>query len=113
MTSTEALALSRLRQWAYERTAEQQSKTRNPEARGWCRRDERQFDARRVRTIDTEKALEALRPEQIVLLTYRYVYRETDEKTAQAVGYSVRKISYELPKARRMLARAMERLALI
>lgn len=113
MTTIEALALSRLRQWAHDRTAENQSKVRNPNAHGWCRRDERQFDARRVRVMDTERILETLTPEQQAMLIYRYVYKSPDLITAQALGCSVRKLGYAIPEARHKLATAMDRLALI
>jgi len=113
MKTNEALALARLRQWFYERSAQARAKTRSPLARGWCRRDERTFDARQVRSIDTEKALEALSAQEQAALVYRYAYRDRDEETAKAIGCSVRKLSYLIPDARRKLASAMERLALI
>jgi DNA-directed RNA polymerase specialized sigma24 family protein len=113
MTTLEVLAIARLRQWFNERSAQQRAKTRNPAAHGWQRRDERSFDARQVRCLDTERALESISPDRQVMLIYRYVYKEPDAKTAAALGCSERKIGYVIPQARYALAHAMDRLNLL
>ena len=87
----EAIALARLRQWRYERTAICRPAAVTFHRTGWQRRDNRHADARIVRVIDFERAFAHLcRTDQATLIleaeghTYRYASRilACSERTA-------------------------------
>ncbi len=113
MTTNEALALARLRQWASLRVTNKYGKTWTIRNGGWQRRDERCFNAGLVRVIDFDRALNTLEEEEKVALVLSVRDREPSYKIARALGCSERKVSYLIPQARRKLAATLDRLDLL
>jgi DNA-directed RNA polymerase specialized sigma24 family protein len=109
----EALAVARLRQWARMKISNAQGRSRSWKREGWQQRNERTFDAAQVQVIDFERAMNALPDEQKIALIWRYRDGASDERTALALGCSVRKVSYLVPMARRALASILDRLNLL
>jgi DNA-directed RNA polymerase specialized sigma24 family protein len=109
LTTSEALAIARLRQWAALRISVNNGKTRNPKSHGWQRRDERTYDASQVRVIDFEAALATLPMQEQIALVLRYRDREPDSATAQILACSLRKLGNVIPQARAHLANALDR----
>ena len=107
------MAIMRLKQWAFERTALRHGRTSKPEHSGFKERRLREADSRHVRVIDFERALSQLDPmhQQILLLTYRDGIRNAE--AASIIGCSARNFYYLLPAARRRLTDVLDRLDLL
>ena len=107
------MAIMRLKQWAFERTALRQGNTARLSRAGWRERRQREADSRNVRVLDFERALSHLDPmhQQILLLTYRDGIRHRE--AANMLGMSERNVYYLLPAARRRLTDILDRLDLL
>ena len=107
------MAIMRLKQWAFERTALRQGNTSRLQRTGWRERRLREADSRNVRVLDFERALAHLDPthQQILILTYRDGIRHAE--AAHMLGMSERKVCYLLPAARRRLTDVLDRLDLL
>jgi DNA-directed RNA polymerase specialized sigma24 family protein len=115
MSTDEALAVARLRQWAATRAALDNGKSLNIQhpGRPTGKPNTNRFDAALVRVIDFERALCTLDADEQTILVLRYRDRENDKGIASAVSWSVRKLSYMLPQARKHLASVLGRLNLL
>jgi DNA-directed RNA polymerase specialized sigma24 family protein len=113
MTTTEVLAVARLRQWARERSNNLQGKATVYRRTGWGQRNSCNFDAALVRCIDFERALGKLSEDEQIALIYRYRNKATEREIAAAVGCGVRKLNYLIPAARRHLANVLDTLNLL
>jgi len=113
MSPDEALAVARLRQWCFDRLALAGAKTCDYRRSGWQQRNDRTFDARLVRVVDFGRALGRLDAEEQQALVLTYRDRERLPRIAQALGCSIRKLSYLVPAARRKLATELDRLNLL
>jgi len=111
MGTDEVLTIGRLRQWAAERCALKNGKTLSyknvgrPQASGCTNR----YDAALVRVIDFERALETLPIDERLVLILTYRDKQDMPRIAVAIGCSMRKLDYLLPKARKHLAAELER----
>lgn len=115
MTTTEALALARLRQWSAERQALKQGKIRNylaqpgrPSGPATNR-----YDAALVRCIDFEREFSKLPTDTQTLLLMTYRENQPQRVVAQITGWSPRKLSYMLPAALSQLASLLDRADLL
>lgn len=109
MNTTEALAVTRLRQWAASRDLLLRGRGHSISRSGWVERRVRTFDAHHVRVIDFEAAFSTL-PEaaqQMLLLIYRDNMRK--HEAASVLGVHVRTVFLHLPKALAALADALDR----
>ena len=117
MQTDEALALSHLRRWGYERTrllrgqgrAIKEYATRP----GWGSRHAASYDAAQVRCIDFENALSELDPADRVLLIVHYRDHDTMNNAAVAAGVSTRTAYTRCALARRHLAQVLEKKGLL
>ena len=109
LTTTEILALVRLRQWQQDRAALGKANTTRLQARGWTQRTNRMADARIVRVLDFEKALGTLPETHQALLLVYYRDRRTLPEAAFTIGVSTRTASTMLKAARLNLAVALDR----
>ena len=109
MEAIEVLAITRLRQWATMRTANQNGKATSYRRDGWRERRASEADARLVAVIDFERVLAKLTVEEQMILVQRYRDRYSDEQIARTVGCSVRKVGYVLVSARRALTSLLDR----
>ena len=107
------MAIMRLRQWAFERTAIRQGNTVRLKRSGWRERRLRETDSRQVRVLDFKRAMSHLDPlhQQILVLTYGDGIRHRD--AVRILGMSERNIYYLLPAARRRLTDVLDRLDLL
>jgi DNA-directed RNA polymerase specialized sigma24 family protein len=113
MSPDEALAVSRLRQWAHDRIALRSAKTVDYQNRGWQARNDRCFDARLVRVIDFGRALATLDGDEQAALIFKYRDRCEVADIAIALHCSARRIGYLIPSARRKLAARLDTLNLL
>ena len=113
MTAMEVMAIARLRQWAVARSASRTGKATCYRREGWRERRATESDARLVQVIDFERILGELTVEEQIVLVQRYRDGEPDERTAQLLGCSKRKIFYVLANARRALAEGLDRAHLL
>ncbi|WP_162601513.1 RNA polymerase sigma factor [Occallatibacter savannae] len=111
--SDQVLAILRLRQWAFERTALRQGNTARLKRSGWRERRLSEADSRQVRVLDFERAFSRLDPihQQVLVLTYRDGVRHRD--AARVLGMSERNVYYLIPAARRRLTDVLDRLDLL
>lgn len=113
LTPNEVLALTRMRQWIYDRAALRSAKTTDYRKVGWRERRQCEADARLVRVIDFERALSRLSGDEQTILLSVYRDRNGNRDTARLCGYSERKLSYTLVLARLHLADVLDRLDLL
>jgi DNA-directed RNA polymerase specialized sigma24 family protein len=113
MTTDEALAVARLRQWCSDRIQLASARTCDYRRRGWQTRTDRQFDSRLVRVIDFGRVMEKLEAEEQAALVLTYRDRERFPAIAQMLHCSIRKLTYMIPAARRKLAAELDRLNLL
>ena len=113
MSSAEVLAITRLRQWAVDRLALRASRTTDYKRTGWQARDTRTFDARLVRVLDFERALERLPEDEQMLLVLTYRERQCHQEVSKILRCSVRKLYYTLPAARKHLAEILDKLDIL
>ena len=113
MTSFEALAVARMRQWCAERTASRHGRTTDYKFSGWRARNARMADARLVRILDFERALDGLNDTDQLLLLFKYRDQMPDKEIAAITGWSPRALSYKIPQARQRLADRLDRLDLL
>jgi DNA-directed RNA polymerase specialized sigma24 family protein len=115
MTCAEVLAIGRLRQWAAERSALKSGRTfnyNNPGRPNVKARTNR-YDAALVRIIDFERAIASLPVEEQTALVLTYRDKQDTSRVADAVGCSVRKLCYLIPRARQHLADELDKLDLL
>jgi DNA-directed RNA polymerase specialized sigma24 family protein len=113
MTTDEALAVARLRQWCCDRLQLASARTCEYRRSGWVQRKESQFDSRLVRVIDFGRVLEKLDAEEQAALVLTYRDRETMPQIAEMLHCSTRKLAYMIPAARKKLAAHLDRLNLL
>jgi DNA-directed RNA polymerase specialized sigma24 family protein len=113
MTTAEALAVARLRQWCCDRLQLASARTCDYRRVGWQQRQDRQFDSRLVRVIDFGRVLASLDADEQTALVLAYRDRERFPAIAQMLHCSVRKVAYLIPAARRKLAAALDKLNLL
>lgn len=113
MHPDEVLAIGRLKQWAYDRTALKSARTTEYERTGWKTRNNRHADARIVRVMDFERALATLPAQEQLALILTYRDKQRQDSTAAAMDCSVRKLSYLLPQARQHLVSILDRMELL
>jgi len=113
MSTSEALALARLRQWCYDRLQLNGARTVDYQRHGWQQRNSATFDARLVRVIDFERAMSTLNADEQAALILTHRDRERAHRVAIALRCSERKLSYLLQNARRKLAHTLDRLDLL
>ena len=108
----EAIALSRLRQWRYERCAIYTGKSVQYHRQGWQRRDNRQADARIVRVIDFDRAFATLHPvDQAALILFAEGH--TRRHAAHILACAERTAATHRRKALAALAAVLEKLDLL
>ena len=116
MTTTEVLALARLRQWSAERQALKNGKIarylRAP-GRPTQHAATNRHDAALVRCIDFEREFGKLPTETQTLLLLAYREKQPQRTIAQITGWSPRAISYKLPAALVDLARLLDKADLL
>jgi DNA-directed RNA polymerase specialized sigma24 family protein len=107
------MAIMRLRQWAFERSALRHGRTTKLKRDGWRERRSCESDSRQVRVIDFERALSSLTEidQQMLVLAYRDSVPRV--QAARILGMSPRKYYYDLPLARGRLANILDRLDLL
>ena len=113
MRPDEALAIARLRQWAYDRVHTTTGRTASYERDRLHTRKLCGFDAAIVRVIDFDRALATLDADEQAALILTYRDRQKAEHVAQALACSTRKLGYMLPTARQKLATELDRLNLL
>lgn len=113
ITTAEALALGRLRQWSNDRAALRAARTCDYRRTGWQTRQDRQFDARLVRVIDFDRAMAKLSPQEQLALILTHRDREQIPRVAVAIGCCTRTVYTLLVEARRKLAAELEKLDLL
>ena len=113
MTSFEALAVARMRQWSRERAAARSGHTTDYTHVGWRQRQARMADARLVRIMDFERALDGLNETDQLLLLFKYRDQMPDGQIAEITGHSTRALCYKIPQARQRLAERLDRLDLL
>jgi len=111
--STEALAIVRLRQWMRDRTSARYGTTATYRNAGWRERRTGQFDARIVRMIDFQRAIDTLPDAEKLCLILCYGWGETRDETARLIDRSTRGVHDIIPRARHHLAQELERRNLI
>lgn len=112
-TTTEALAVARLRQWANERVSLMSGKITNYKRTGWQSRTNRSADAKLIRVLAFGEALATLEADEQAALVLTYRDRERIDAVAVAIGCSARKVCYLVPTARRKLADELDRRSLL
>jgi DNA-directed RNA polymerase specialized sigma24 family protein len=116
MTTTEALALARLRQWSAERQALKNGKIHNylrMPGRPSDNASTNRFDAALVRCIDFEREFGKLPTDSQTLLLLAYREKQPQLTIAQITGWSPRAISYKLPAALADLSRVLDKADLL
>jgi DNA-directed RNA polymerase specialized sigma24 family protein len=113
VTTSETLAVLRLRQWAYDRAQARAGRTAVLAQRGFVERRSRNADARLVRILDFERAFGHLPDEARALLVAIYRDGASQERAADLVGISPRAVNYLLPQARCALAEVLDRADLL
>jgi DNA-directed RNA polymerase specialized sigma24 family protein len=108
-----ALAIIRIKQWQQDRAALATSRTTDYTRTGWKQRNHRTADARIVRVLDFERAFAMLEEEHQLALALIYRDNQPQDKAADAIGCSQRKLCYLLPEARQNLANILNRLDLL
>lgn len=115
MTTAEALAVARLRQWAAERCALKGGRVFSYRNAG-CPQPTPQtnrFDAALVRILDFDRALASLPADEQTVLVLAYRDKQDQQRIAAALGCSTRKLAYLIPAARQHLANVLDRLDLL
>ena len=117
MTTLEALAVSRLRQWFYDRAALRSAHAidfaKEYIGAGRTQRRAAVYDARIVRVIDIERVLDRLDDESKLALFAVYGEGQDRVAAAQRIGRCARSVFSVLPRARQRLADALDRLDLL
>lgn len=113
MTTTESLAVLRLRQWAYDRALARAGAAIDLRRQGWIERRSRQADARLVRVLDFERAFAHLPHSARALLLLIYRDEKSESTAADILGISTRTVYTQLPHARRLLADTLDRADLL
>jgi DNA-directed RNA polymerase specialized sigma24 family protein len=114
LTPDDVLVMTRIRQWAQNRSIVRSGKTSSFEFDGgWGQRKLTTADARLVQVIDFERALGSLSEEDQAVLMLIYRDREGYASAARAMRCSERKVAYLLPAARRRLASVLDRMGLL
>jgi DNA-directed RNA polymerase specialized sigma24 family protein len=116
MTTTEALALARLRQWSSERQALKSGKIKNylrSPGRSSENANTNRYDAALVRVIDFEREFAKLPTDTQTLLLLAYREKQPQRIISQITGWSSRAISYKLPVALLDLARLLDKADLL
>ncbi len=115
MTSGEVLAVARLRQWAYDKSAVKHGKVQNLRSPGRAPKHAttNRYDAVLVRLIDFDRAMASLDSQEQVALILHYRDHETEARIATTLQCSVRKVAYLLPTARKHLANVLDRMDLL
>jgi hypothetical protein len=111
MSADEALAVARLRQYAATGCALKGGKTlnlRNP-GRPIAASSHTRHDAIVILMIDFNRALSTLEPAESAALMRCYRENASFPTIAAAFGYSVRKLVYLIPAARKHLAQDLDR----
>jgi DNA-directed RNA polymerase specialized sigma24 family protein len=113
MYPDEALAIARLRQWAYDRLQVASARTVEYKRSGWTQRRSRDFDARLVRVMDFSRCMARLDAEDQIMLVLAYRDKENHQRIAEALHISLRTLDTRLPLARRRLANELDRVCLL
>ena len=116
MTTTEVLALARLRQWSSERQALKNGKIHNylrMPGRPSESPSTNRFDAALVRCIDFEREFAKLPTDSQTLLLLAYREKQPMRIVAQITGWSLRALDYKLPAALLDLARVLDKADLL
>jgi DNA-directed RNA polymerase specialized sigma24 family protein len=116
MTTTEVLALARLRQWSAERQALKNGKIHNylrAPGRPTDSAKTNRYDAALVRVIDFEREFGKLPTDTQTLLLLAYREKQPQRTIAEITGWSPRAISYKLPAALLDLARVLDKADLL
>jgi DNA-directed RNA polymerase specialized sigma24 family protein len=116
MTTTEALALARLRQWSAERQALKSGKIHNylrQPGRPTDTANTNRYDAALVRCIDFEREFGKLPADSQTLLLLSYREKQPQRIISQITGWSPRAINYKLPAALMDLARLLDKADLL
>jgi DNA-directed RNA polymerase specialized sigma24 family protein len=113
ISADELLAIARIRQYKHDRQVLSSPPPRAYRRRGWADRCKSSEEARLIRKVDFERALRLLPDDVVMLLLLYYGDGETTERTSRVLGWSIRKLSYMLPEARRALAGALDHLNLL
>lgn len=111
--SDQAMAIMRVKQWAFDRIALRHGRATRLEFSGRRERRRREADSRNVRVIAFEEGFARLDPahQEVLILTYRDGLRHA--AAAALLGCSPRTIAYLLPATRRRLANTLDRLDLL
>ena len=107
------LTIIRIKQWQQERAARATACTTDCTRTGWKQRNHRTADARIVRVLDFERAFSILDEEHQLAPALIYRENQPQDKAADAIGCSPRKLCYLLPEARQNLANILNRLDLL
>jgi DNA-directed RNA polymerase specialized sigma24 family protein len=102
-----------LRRWLYDRTLLLSGKVTNYERIGWQKRANASYDARQVRVVDFELALQTLPAHTQTLLILAYANGYSNEETSAIMGISPSTVYYQIPRALDALACALERRSLL
>ena len=90
MMPDEALAVCRLRQWAYGRVHIKSGHVTDYRRQRWRERRTHESDSRIVRVLDFERAMSRLTPEAQSLLILTYREHPDQRQVSDATGVSVR-----------------------
>ena len=113
MTTDEALAVARLRQWASDRVTIAAGRTMDYQRQGWNKRNKNTADAKLVRMIDFGQALATLDADEQAALILTYRDGESAAAVARALHCSERTVCNILPRARQALAAMLDQLNLL
>lgn len=113
MTPRHSLAVLRLKQWAYDRALIHKGRVATLKRRGWTERHSRTADARLVRVLAFEQALQRITHPARVLLVLSYRDGYSAAHIARMLDCSERTIRTHLHHARESLALLLERLDLL
>ena len=92
------LTIIRIKQWQQDRAALATSRTTDYTRTGWKQRNHRAADARIVRVLDFERAFAMLEQEHQQALALIYRDNQPQDKAADAIGCSQRKLCTCYPK---------------
>jgi DNA-directed RNA polymerase specialized sigma24 family protein len=116
MTTTEVLAVTRLRQWSAERQAIKSGKIANYQrtpGRPPIHANTNRHDAVIVRVIDFEREFAKLPTDTQTLLLLAYRERQPLRIIAQITGWSPRALDYKIPAALHDLANLLDKADLL
>ncbi len=108
MTAIEALAVTALRRWCYNRAKQRSGTVTNYKRQGWQERNNRQCDARLIYCIDFERIFAKLPAGAQVMLLLAHRDGWTEAEIACSSGISVRSTFTYLEAARTTLGELLE-----